>query len=346
MVVATPRALYVVGPILAAAILVFDLSTELGIAAGVPYVLLVLMTLGRGMARHTLPAVATGVVLTLVGWELSPEGGETAKVAANRLLAILAVVATGYAVRLKHTADRKLDIEVAENAALEAKMRDTQALAQLGALASTVAHEVKNPLAGIAGAVQILGKRLPEDVPEQVILERITDRIGGLVEWIDDMLRYARPADPHPRRVDGAMLVRDTVELFAAADDMADVDVSLDLAPNIPLDVDPDLVQRALLNLLLNAGQATEGHGRVDVRLSNGGDRVVLEVADDGPGVPEELRERVFEPFFSRRQGPRAGTGLGLPSVRRTVEAHGGHVTLRCPDGGGTAVRIDLPAAG
>lgn len=338
----SPRTLYFLGPPLALAILAFDITTALGIAAGVPYLLLVLLTLPRGCGHHTIPAAATGIVLTLVGWELSPAGGDVIQVTMNRLLAVFAIAVVGAAVVLKHRADRHLQEEVEANLALVTRMRDQEALAKLGELASTVAHEVKNPMAGIVGAVHILGKRLPEDAPEQEVLERITRRITELVAWVDDLLQYARPAEPHPAAINGAELVRDTVALFRADESMAAVRVDLDLDPTAQLRVDPTLVSRALLNLLINAGQAMRGVGAIHVGLRNGGAWAEIDVTDTGPGIPEELRDRIFEPFFTTRGGG-VGTGLGLPAVRRTVEAHGGAITLDCPDAGGTAIRMRLP---
>jgi len=338
------RAIYVVGPLLAIAIFLFDISTALGIAAGVPYVLLVVLTLPRGFERHTIAAATTGIVLTLVGWELSEDGGTPGSVATNRFLAVFAIAVVGVAVVLKHRADRRLEAEVAAKLALARQVREQEALAKLGELASTVAHEVKNPMAGIVGAVHILGKRLPPDSPEQEILARITNRIQELVGWVDDLLRYARPAEPHPDAVDGAALIRETVELFRADPRMGGIEVELELDADARLRVDPSLVRTALLNLLVNSGQSMNGAGSIRVGLSNGGAWAEIEVIDSGPGVPEAIRERVFEPFFTTRAGG-TGTGLGLPSVLRTVEAHGGEISLDCPPGGGTEFRMRLPAA-
>jgi signal transduction histidine kinase len=105
---------------------------------------------------------------------------------------------------------------------------------------------------------------------------------------------------------------------------------------------DAELVRGTLLNLLLNAGQAMSGRGRVVVRLSGAGGKVVLAVADDGPGVPEALRPQVFEPFFTTKA---RGGGLGLAVAKRTAEIHGGDLTLECPPAGGTIVTLTLPAA-
>ncbi len=337
------RSLYFLGPVLALAIFAFDVSTALGIAAGVPYVLLVLLTLPRGFHRHTIPAAVTGIILTLIGWELSPTGGDVVQVTANRLLAVFAIAVVGAAVVLKHRADAALDEEISANIALVQAIRDKEALAKLGEMASTVAHEVKNPMAGIVGAVHILGKRLPADAPEQQILTRITNRINELVVWVDDLLRFARPAEPHPRTINGAELVRETVDLFLKDEGMNAVDVKLTLDPDATLKVDPMQLRTALLNLLLNAGQAMGGMGFIHVGLSNGGTWSHLDVTDNGPGVPEDLRDRIFEPFFTTRSGG-VGTGLGLPSVRRTIEAHGDHVTLECPEGGGTSIHMRLPS--
>jgi signal transduction histidine kinase len=120
-----------------------------------------------------------------------------------------------------------------------------------------------------------------------------------------------------------------------------DLSVSVEGGPATVI-ADAELVRGTLLNLLLNAGQAMSGRGRVVVRLSGAGGKVVLAVADDGPGVPEALRPQVFEPFFTTKA---RGGGLGLAVAKRTAEIHGGDLTLECPPAGGTIVTLTLPAA-
>jgi signal transduction histidine kinase len=120
-----------------------------------------------------------------------------------------------------------------------------------------------------------------------------------------------------------------------------DVRVSVEGEP-ATVTADAELVRGTLLNLLLNAGQAMSGRGRVLVRLSRADGKVLMAVADDGPGIPEDLRPQVFEPFFTTKA---RGGGLGLAIARRTAEIHGGDLTLECPPGGGTIVTLTLPAA-
>jgi len=104
--------------------------------------------------------------------------------------------------------------------------------------------------------------------------------------------------------------------------------------------VDSEMVRATVLNLLLNAAQAMTGRGRIVVTLGRSGDSVVVEVRDDGPGIPAEIRDRVFEPFFTTKA---RGGGLGLPIARRTAELHGGSLVFNCPPGGGTVVTLTLP---
>jgi signal transduction histidine kinase len=118
------------------------------------------------------------------------------------------------------------------------------------------------------------------------------------------------------------------------------VDIQLD-GDAVTVRADAELVRATLFNLLLNAGQAMGGRGHVVVRVTRDGNDVSIAVQDDGPGVPEGLREQVFEPFFTTKA---RGGGLGLAIARRTAEIHGGVLTLDCPPGGGTTMTLTVPA--
>ena len=157
---------------------------------------------------------------------------------------------------------------------------------------------------------------------------------------ISDFLHYARPREPQLRTCSLRELVEETVSVFLHSADEGSPGVKCELA-EVEAAVDPDQIRQVLWNLLANAGQVVDGSGEVTVRLEAGdGGYVVMEVADDGPGVPADLREKIFEPFFTTRED---GSGLGLATVGRIVEAHRGTIELKCPQGGGSRFVVRLP---
>jgi PAS domain S-box-containing protein len=222
----------------------------------------------------------------------------------------------------------------------ETRLVEQAALAQVGQLAAVVAHEVRNPLAGIKGAVQVLMSRRAADDPEVTVMKEITERIDGLSELINDLMVFSRPRSLAWGRVDLLTVAHDTVSLTHRDPAAGQVEIVVAGAP-VTIFGDADLIRAALLNLVINAAQAMGGQGRIDLTVA--ADRpagAIVTVRDSGPGMPQELLVRVFEPFFTTKA---RGGGLGLPIARRTAERHGGTLTLACPPGGGTVATLALP---
>jgi two-component system, LuxR family, sensor kinase FixL len=224
---------------------------------------------------------------------------------------------------------------------MEAQIREQSALVRLGEMAAVIAHEVKNPLAAVRGAIQVIGKRLPAGSREAGVIADIIARIDALNQLVKDMLIFARPPQPHPQAVDVSQIATATAALVHQDAAYHDVGIAVDGgAP--PAVVDPELLRIVFLNLLINSAQAMRGTGRIAITVSaeDGWCRAV--VADTGPGIPPDVREKLFTPFFTTKS---RGTGLGLATVKRLVEAQGGSVTVDCPESGGTLVTLRLPLA-
>ncbi|MEW6778174.1 MAG: ATP-binding protein, partial [Bdellovibrionota bacterium] len=204
---------------------------------------------------------------------------------------------------------------------------------------AVVAHEVKNPLAGIAGAIQIISSRFPEGASEKSVMGEILSRIASLNGAVEDLLLYARPKPPRFVPVNVSGLLQETVTLLKKDPRLGGIDVETHTV-DCTLEGDAEQLKAVFLNLLINASQALDGKGKV--RLSNEvfAETCRVRIRDNGPGIPREVREKVFEPFFTTKS---RGTGLGLPLVKRVVEAHRGNISLDCPDDGGTVVDIVLP---
>jgi signal transduction histidine kinase len=208
-------------------------------------------------------------------------------------------------------------------------------------MAAVLAHEVKNPLAGIRGAIQIIGGRLPRDGKDALITQEIISRIDALNGLMKDLLLFARPPQPKPMTVDLSALVRATADLLDADPALKSIHVEMDgSAPAVR--ADPDLLKIVFVNLLVNGAHAMDGHGTIRVSLSAHDSTAEVTFADSGPGIPEDVRARIFTPFFTTKS---RGSGLGLPTAKRLVEAHNGTISVACPPGGGTRVSVRLPAA-
>ena len=223
----------------------------------------------------------------------------------------------------------------------EELLREQGALARLGEMAAVVAHEVKNPLAGIRGALQVIGGRLPEQSRDRAIIGDVVVRLDALNEIVHDLLVFARPRELRLGPVSVAELLEGTAALLKKDPAYAGVDVSI-TGDKPTIAADPEQLKTVFLNLLLNAAQAsgTGGDVRVAVAQTNGLCRV--SIADQGPGIPAEIRPKIFEPFFTTKH---RGTGLGLPTAKRVVEAHRGSIEFESPPAGGTVVTVTLPAS-
>jgi two-component system, sporulation sensor kinase A len=221
----------------------------------------------------------------------------------------------------------------------EEQLAQQAALARVGQMAAVVAHEVRNPLAGIKGAVQVLMSRRAPGDSELPVMRDIVGRIDSLSDLINDLMLYARPRPPRLSHIELRPLISDAVMIVRRDPAAQSIDIVIE-GTDVSASVDDELIRATLLNLVLNAAQAMAGHGRISVKLGKSGNFALVEVRDNGPGIPVDIRSQVFEPFFTTKA---RGGGLGLPIARRTAELHGGSLELECPDSGGTVVTMRLP---
>jgi PAS domain S-box-containing protein len=221
----------------------------------------------------------------------------------------------------------------------EERLREQSSLARLGEMAAVVAHEVRNPLAGIRGALQVISTRFPSGATEVKVMGDIVSRIDALSGTLDDLLMFARPREPKVAAMAIAAFLTDVANWLKQDRAMGEVVVDVD-APDAVVQADIDQLRIVFTNLLLNAAQAMECHGhiRLAARIENG--HCTFLVHDSGPGMPDDVRVRAFEPFYTTKH---RGTGLGLPTVKRIIDSHHGSIDIECPATGGTLVRIVLP---
>lgn len=207
--------------------------------------------------------------------------------------------------------------ELTDVVSLEARLRRSEALAQLGSMSAAVAHELRNPLAGISGAIQVIARSLPADAPYRPIMGKVDEEVRRLNALVTDLLAFARPGMARLEAVDLRQAAADAVGLVAADQP----GVRFEVVGDGTAHADAHLVRQVLLNLLANAGQAVEGRGRVRIEVEDGR----ISVADDGPGVPPDRAEEIFQPFVTTKT---RGTGLGLAISQRSARATHGDLRL------------------
>jgi two-component system sensor histidine kinase HydH len=179
---------------------------------------------------------------------------------------------------------------------------------------------------------------MPAEQRDRTILLDIITRLDALNRIVQDMLMFARPRALRQEQIPLGSLLRETASLIQRDPGM----VNLEIAVSGSADIvgDREMLQVVFQNILMNAAQAMEGQGRIGVVIATGDGRCRVAVEDRGPGMPDEVREKAFDAFFTTKH---RGTGLGLPIAKRVVDAHGGAIEIDVPPSGGTTISVDLP---
>ena len=221
------------------------------------------------------------------------------------------------------------------------QLRRAERLSALGEIAAGLAHEIRNPLAGIKGALEIVTSRVAAGTPEAEFSAIGTRELGRLEGLVQEFLDYARPRPPRLRPADLLDVIGRVVRLLGPQADQAGVAIGVEGADTSPgLRIDPEQIEQVLVNVVLNAVQASPRGARVTLRHQRRDGRYLVEVSDRGSGIPSDARVRMFEPFFTTKE---RGTGLGLAISQRIIAAHEGDIQIAPREGGGTIVEILLP---
>lgn len=257
-------------------------------------------------------------------------------------LLVLVVAIGGVIVSRFLAAARALERSSHELEAAHKELVRKERLAALGELAAMVAHEVRNPLAVVFNATAGLRRAQPGSPDHGALVEIVQEEAERLRDIVSELLDFARPRAPELALSSLDDIVREAVDAARSGVGVPESDVLLEhtaAVAHVPCDA--RLVRQAVVNLVTNALQTGGRRGPVVVSITDPSPkRIAVRVSDDGPGIEEELRDRIFTPFFSTRP---KGTGLGLTIVRRCADAHGGEIVLRSTPGGGATFELQLP---
>lgn len=314
------------------------------------YIPLLLMALWYGWRGGLLAAFVTGLLYIPhieMSWRMQPEYNATQWVEVGMFFIItpLTGLLADHERAQRHKAEQMAEQLARANAELQSSfdlLRRADRLSAMGELAAGLAHEIRNPLGAIDGAVQILRReQLSLETKQEFgqLAQHELDRLKGIV---NQFLNFARPRSPQRIEIDPALLLHSVANLVAETAKMTGVHVRVAETASVPLVcVDPEQIKQVLLNLVINAVQAMPSGGDVVLQtlLAEDGN-VHLEVQDEGAGIAPENVERIFDPFFTTRD---EGTGLGLSIAERIVSQHGGHIEIRQNHERGMTFSVILP---
>lgn len=240
---------------------------------------------------------------------------------------------------------RKLFAGIARDLTDFKRMQDeiiqAQKLAAIGEMAASVGHEIKNPLAGISGAIEILKDTLDNDDARRQVMDDILSEVHRLDNTVRDLLAFSRPWNPDLQVCGLTEIAERVARGFQEQEDLSGIRFVFGDSARKQARVDPWLLEKVVWNLLDNASDAMSGEGEIRFDFEDGPGYVQLSITDSGGGVPFELQKDVFRPFFTTKN---RGTGLGLTICKKIMDAHGGSISLSSIPKKGTRVTVQLPA--
>lgn len=313
------------------------------------YVPLLLMALWYGWRGGILAAVFIGILYIPhieMAWRMHPEynAAQWVEVGMFFIISALTGVLADHERAQRHRAEEmatqlaKVNVDLQSSFTL---LRRADRLSAMGELAAGLAHEIRNPLGAIDGAVQILTREpLAAETKREFgeLAQRELDRLKGIV---NQFLNFARPQPPKRIAIEPALLLHSVARLVSETAKMAGVEIRVEETASVPtICVDPEQIKQVLLNLAINAVQAMPSGGKVMLRTLADSGNVRLEVQDEGVGIDPENAERIFNPFFTTRD---EGTGLGLSIAERIVSQHGGRIESRRNRDRGMTFSVTLP---
>lgn len=300
--------------------------------------------IGRVHVRVGLPQHYMVSAMEVVRQEIALIVREFAPEQVPSLLAVHKLLSIELAIMLETYKESYIEVvRDVERQQIHERLTQSEHLARIGRLAASLAHEIKNPLAGISGAVQVIRDGMGSADPRRPVLNEVLRQIDRLDGTVKDLLVYARPAPPRFDQTDVPQLIDRVVTLLGKEAEFKRVRLfHASQQPLAPVVLDANQIEQVLMNLALNAAHASADGKPVRIQALLEEGFLVIEVADQGHGMDEETCRRAMEAFYTTKA---RGTGLGLSICSRIVEGHGGTMSIRSTPGQGTTVRVKLPAA-
>jgi signal transduction histidine kinase len=307
-----------------------ELARTLGVSTGVA--LLVLLAI----AWWLIGREAVAPLQRLVAAMSRAEAGDLAVRADEGRPDELGVAARGFDATLAALRRSQAELE----AFYRERMVRADRFATVGEMATGLAHEIKNPLAGLSGALELLAEDLSGNPRQADVVGEMRHQVSRLTNTMESLLSFARPPKAKLRDTDLNATIEKVLFLVRQQRRLAAVHVEPDLGDVPHVLADPSQLEQVFLNICLNACQAMgPAGGRLTIRSRDTDGRVNVDVEDTGPGIPDHVRPNLFKPFFTTK---REGNGLGLAISARIVAEHGGNIGYRCPPGGGTIFTVAL----
>ena len=226
--------------------------------------------------------------------------------------------------------------------AMEEQVKRVEKLAAIGEMASGLAHEIKNPLASLSGSIQFLREDIPYDPDRDRLMDIILREADRLSALVNDFLMFAKPQPGQAKIVDLNAALKEIIKMFTTDNRRSRrIKVHYELADGIFIEIDPEHLRQVLWNLLLNADEAIEAEGQIDIKMYPLNKKYVcISITDNGCGMTEETIKTIFDPFFTAKP---KGTGLGLSIVQRIITSYNGLIEVQSTPGKGTTFNVHLP---
>ena len=238
--------------------------------------------------------------------------------------------------------ERTAELERAniEKQHVQEQLLRAEKLAEIGQLAAGVAHEIRNPLAGIRGAIEVLRENKMDSEVQRPIMTEILERVDRLNTAVQDLLEYAKPMSPHKTRLQLSDVLDSTLSTLLRDPRLQGVEIVKDYRQSVDVETDVSIIERVFINIVLNAAQAMNSAGPCRLSSKSSGAEAVVSFRDTGPGIDSGVLGKIFSPFFTTRS---EGSGLGLALCKKYIEVLGGKIEVTTQLGVGTTFVISLP---
>ena len=250
----------------------------------------------------------------------------------------------GAALFWNKTLTRQVESKTRELVESQERLVHSERFAAVGEAAAYVSHEIKNPLMVIGGLANQVERRLAEDPAAQEKLQIIQREVKRLESFLGELRDFLRPVQPCKHRIDLNQVIQDVQVLMIEAAREKRIEIEDRLDPRLPkIEADPNQLEQVLVNLIKNALEATEENGRIVVSSGSRDEQVWFSVQDTGKGMPAEVMDKIFHPFFTTKD---KGTGLGLAVIHKIITDHHGTITVDSASGEGSTFTVRLPQTG